>query len=212
VGRTPDPGGVSAAGLRRALTRVLVTRHPPHGHHQPGGQHPGGRRVDHDHGPHHGPTADHGSGRDDQSAAPEPTPAAHNPPGPAGLQVQLRTAMALLPPPLGGAPSQPLDLGRATRVIHPTQPSALAVRDGGCVFPGCDRPLGWCDAHHLHHWVHGGPTDLANLALLCRAHHRAVHEGGWHLARGPDGRFAATPPHRRHRRPPRHYRRQPAMA
>jgi hypothetical protein len=80
---------------------------------------------------------------------------------------------------------------------------ALAVRDRGCVFPGCDRPLSWCDAHHLWHWVDGGPTDLNNLALLCRAHHRAVHEGGWQLTRGPDGRFTASPgppPHRSHRR------------
>jgi len=112
--------------------------------------------------------------------------------------------MTRLPPTLGGAPTQPLEVGRATRVIQPAQRTALAVRDGGCVFPDCDRPLAWCDAHHLRHWLHGGPTDLSNLALLCRAHHRAVHEGGWQLARGPDGRFTATPsprpsrPHRRH--------------
>jgi HNH endonuclease len=42
------------------------------------------------------------------------------------------------------------------------------VRDGGGVFPGCDRPLAWCEAHHIQHWLDGGPTDLANLALLCR--------------------------------------------
>jgi len=84
--------------------------------------------------------------------------------------------MALLPPTLGGAPSQPLNLGRATRVIQPAQRHALAVRDRGCVFPACDRPLSWCDAHHLWHWIDGGPTNLNNLALLCRAHHRIVHE------------------------------------
>ena len=110
----------------------------------------------------------------------------------------MRATAALLPPVLGGALSQPLDVGRATRVVQPAQRSALAVRDGGCVFPGCDRPLAWCDAHHLRHWLDGGPTDLANLALLCRAHHRRVHEEGWQLTRGPDGRFTATPPHRRH--------------
>ena len=48
-------------------------------------------------------------------------------------------------------------------------------------------------------WLEGGPTNLANLALLCRAHHRAVHEGGWQLTRGPNGRFTATGPHRPHR-------------
>jgi hypothetical protein len=82
------------------------------------------------------------------------------------------------PPVLGGAPSQPLDVGRSSRVITPApKRSALAVRNRGCVCPHCDRPLAWCEGHHLVHWLDGGPTDLANLALLCRAHHRAVHEG-----------------------------------
>jgi hypothetical protein len=115
----------------------------------------------------------------------------------AGLQGRLRAALALLPPPRGGAPSRPLDVGRSTRVVTPAQRSALAVRDGGCVFPDCDRPLTWCEGHHLVSWLDGGPTDLANLALLCRAHHHAVHEGGWQLTRGPDGRFTAAPPPRR---------------
>jgi hypothetical protein len=127
-------------------------------------------------------------------------PGADRDPGrPTELQQRLQADLALLPPTLGGAPSQPLDLGRATRVVSPAQRSALAVRDRGCVFPGCDRPLSWCDAHHLISWIDGGPTDLPNLALVCRAHHRAVHEGGWHLARGPDGRFTAAPGRRRHR-------------
>jgi Domain of unknown function (DUF222)/HNH endonuclease len=127
-----------------------------------------------------------------------------------GLEARLRAAMAGLPPTLGGAPSQPLDVGRATRVVSPAQRTALAVRDGGCVFPDCSRPLTWCEAHHLVSWLDGGATDLPNLALLCRAHHRAVHEGGWQLARGPDGRFTAIPPYRRPRRSPAHHR-QPAM-
>jgi Domain of unknown function (DUF222)/HNH endonuclease len=114
------------------------------------------------------------------------------------LAGRLRAAVALLPAVLGGAPTQPLDVGRASRVVQPAQRTALAVRDGGCVFPGCARPLAWCEAHHLRHWLHGGATDLANLVLLCRAHHRAVHEGGWRLDRDPDGRLTATPPHRRH--------------
>ena len=110
----------------------------------------------------------------------------------------LRAVLAKLPPVLGGAPSRPLDLGRSTRVVTPAQRQALAVRDGGCVFPGCRRPLAWCEGHHVRHWLDGGPTDLDNLALVCREHHRAVHEGGWRLIRGPDGRFTATPPYRRH--------------
>jgi hypothetical protein len=134
-----------------------------------------------------------------------------DPGGTQPLAARLRTAMALLPPVLGGAPSQPLDVGRTTRVVQPAQRAALAVRDGGCVFPGCDRPLGWCEAHHLQHWLHGGPTDLANLALMCRAHHRAVHEGGWRLQRQPDGRLTATPPQRTHR-PHQRHRRHPTAA
>ena len=118
--------------------------------------------------------------------------------------------MALLPPILGGAPSQPLDLGRTTRVVTPAQRSALAIRDGGWVFPDCARPLAWCQAHHLRHWLDGGPTNLANLALLCRAHHRAVHEGGWRLTRAPDGHLTATGPHRPHRPHPPHRRHRTA--
>jgi hypothetical protein len=114
------------------------------------------------------------------------------------LAGRLRAARARLPGILGGAPSQPLDVGRSSRVVQPGQRRALGVRDGGCVFPDCTRPLAWCEAHHLRHWLYGGPTDLPNLALLCRAQHRAVHEGGWRLQRGPDRRFTATPPHRRH--------------
>jgi Domain of unknown function (DUF222)/HNH endonuclease len=103
-----------------------------------------------------------------------------------GLPARLQAALALLPPTLGGPATQPLEVGRATRVVSPAQRTALAVRDGGCVFPGCDRPVAWCDAHHLRHWLHGGTTDLGNLVLLCRAHHRAVHEGHQRL----------HPPHR----------------
>jgi hypothetical protein len=113
------------------------------------------------------------------------------------LAAQLRVAARLLPPTLGGAPSQPLEVGRTTRVVSAAQRAALTVRDRGCAFPGCDRPPAWCEAHHLVHWLHGGPTDLPNLALVCRAHHRAVHEGGWRLGRDPDGRLVATPPHRK---------------
>jgi Domain of unknown function (DUF222)/HNH endonuclease len=123
----------------------------------------------------------------------------HDPTDQAGLAAQLQAAMTRLPATLGGAPTQPLEVGRTSRVVTAAQRAALTVRDRGCSFPGCDRPPAWCEAHHLVHWLHGGPTDLANLALLCRAHHRAVHEGGWRLGRDPDGRLTATPPHRKHR-------------
>jgi hypothetical protein len=59
--------------------------------------------------------------------------------------------------------SEPLDVGRSTRTISPALRRALVVRDGGCRFPGCDRPPGWCDAHHRVHWADGGETRLDNL-------------------------------------------------
>ena len=62
---------------------------------------------------------------------------------------------------------------------------ALHHRDRGCRFPGCGIRFG--QGHHLRHWAHGGPTTLSNLALLCSRHHRAVHEEGYQVARGPDG-------------------------
>ncbi|GIU91058.1 MAG: HNH endonuclease [Acidimicrobiia bacterium] len=73
--------------------------------------------------------------------------------------------------------SRPLDVGRTTRTVGPALWRALVVRDGGCVHPGCDRPPGWCEAHHVVPWYDGGPTSLDNLELRCRHHHRAVHEG-----------------------------------
>jgi len=110
-----------------------------------------------------------------------PHPAPHGTGTVGGLAAELRAALALLPPPLG-APAEVLDLGRATRMVSPALRRALALRDGGCAVPGCDRPPPWTDAHHLDHWLHGGPTSLGNLVLLCRTHHRAVHEAAGTLA------------------------------
>jgi Domain of unknown function (DUF222)/HNH endonuclease len=86
-----------------------------------------------------------------------------------------------------GPPSEPLDVGRRTPVVPPSIRRAVIVRDRICRFPGCDRPHTWCDAHHVVHWARGGPTALGNLVLLCRRHHRLVHEGGFSLAH-EDGR------------------------
>jgi hypothetical protein len=74
--------------------------------------------------------------------------------------------------------SEPLDVGRSTAVVSPALRRAVIVRDRRCRFPGCDRPHSWCDAHHVVHWADGGPTALPNLILLCRRHHRMVHQGG----------------------------------
>ena len=73
--------------------------------------------------------------------------------------------------------SEPLELGRRTKVVPAGLRRAISVRDRGCRFPGCGRPSGWCDAHHIRHWADGGETSLANLVLLCRPHHRAIHRG-----------------------------------
>ncbi len=122
--------------------------------------------------------------------------------GDGGLAARLRHAIALLPAPLG-APTQLLDLGRATRVITPALRRALALRDGGCIAAGCDRPAPWTDAHHLAHWLHGGPTNLDNLILLCRTHHRAIHEHRWQLGReATSGQVTLAPPARRGHSPP----------
>jgi hypothetical protein len=71
---------------------------------------------------------------------------------------------------------EPLNVGRKTRTIPPAIRRALNARDRGCRFPGCTNTQ-YVDAHHVHHWSKGGETKLSNLALLCRFHHRQVHEG-----------------------------------
>lgn len=91
-------------------------------------------------------------------------------------------------------PSQPLDVGRSRRTIPPAIRTALQVRDQGCAFPGCQRPGNWSEGHHIRHWADGGNTALGNLVLLCLAHHRAVHEHGWHVALDHDGLPYFTPP------------------
>ncbi|HEV7680023.1 MAG TPA: DUF222 domain-containing protein [Candidatus Dormibacteraeota bacterium] len=88
----------------------------------------------------------------------------------------------------------PLDADRTIRTVPAAMRRALVLRDHGCRFPGCDRPPEWTDAHHVRHWADGGETRLDNLVLLCRRHHRVVHEGGWRLVLEPDAGLAAVPP------------------
>lgn len=115
---------------------------------------------------------------------------------------------ALLPPPGTRSPGagssrsavwvgggwQPLDVGRASRLVTTGQLKALRVRDGGCVHPECSRTPAYCDAHHVRHWADGGATDVSNLALLCRHHHRTLHAGEWSLHTDSEkpGRFWAS--------------------
>jgi len=96
-----------------------------------------------------------------------------------------------------GGESQVLDVGRATRVPSAAMRTALRVRDGGCVWPGCDRPASWTAAHHVLHWGRLGDTNIDNLVSLCRRHHWMVHEGGWNLVR-TDDRVLALPPVQRY--------------
>jgi hypothetical protein len=75
--------------------------------------------------------------------------------------------------------------GRSRRAVSLTLRRALERRDGGCRFPGCANRI--CDAHHVVHWADGGRTRLDNLVLLCRRHHRAVHEDGFGVCLPPGG-------------------------
>jgi hypothetical protein len=90
--------------------------------------------------------------------------------------------------------SQVLDLGRATRVWNTAQRRAGALRDRGCIAPGCDRPPGSCQLHHAWHWTRGGPTDLDNAALICGFHHRMVHRQDWDVGLADNGYPQLTPP------------------
>src|SRR5262249_19784943 len=88
-----------------------------------------------------------------------------------------------------------VEVGARTRTISPALRRALQHRDQGCRFPGCGLPLG--QGHHIRHWAHGGPTTLSNLGLLCRRHHRAVHEEGYQIDREPDGMLSFRRPNGR---------------
>lgn len=87
-----------------------------------------------------------------------------------------------------------LSVGRAKRTIPAPIRTALGMRDKGCRFPGCDRPPEWTDGHHIRHWADGGETSLPNLVLLCRRHHRMVHERGWELRLDAAGEVTVEEP------------------
>ncbi|HEX7745283.1 MAG TPA: DUF222 domain-containing protein, partial [Micromonosporaceae bacterium] len=115
----------------------------------------------------------------------------------------------ILPAVLGAA-GQVLDVGRQRRLITGPLRRALVLRDRGCAFPGCDRPVRWCDAHHITAWTDGGPTALHNSVLLCRHHHRVIHHGEWAVRLAADGHPEFLPPawidpDRRPRRNPHHH-------
>lgn len=89
---------------------------------------------------------------------------------------------------------QPLDVGRNERLFTWRQRIALAARDGGCIFPNCDRPPAWCEAHHIEFWARdAGRTDIKCGVLLCRHHHMLVHNNGWEITLR-DHRYWIVPP------------------
>jgi hypothetical protein len=80
-----------------------------------------------------------------------------------------------------GPDGLPLDVGSMRRNPPPAMRRALVERDGGCRWPECGRPAGFCDAHHVQSWQHGGETKLVNLVLLCSHHHHVTHKPGWSI-------------------------------
>lgn len=89
----------------------------------------------------------------------------------------------------------PLDVGREHRLFTPRQRIALAIRDGGCRWRGCDRPASYCEAHHIDEWkADRGRTDIDRGILLCRYHHMALHHGGWRITRQGKGDFVLNHP------------------
>ncbi|MGJ9414171.1 DUF222 domain-containing protein [Aeromicrobium sp. CF4.19] len=89
--------------------------------------------------------------------------------------------LGIIPMVLNGT-SLPLDLGQSKRFFSKAQRMAMENRDGGCSFPGCDKPPQWCEAHHARTpWANGGTTDLADGVLICPAHHHVVHEQAWQI-------------------------------
>ncbi|WP_309103199.1 DUF222 domain-containing protein [Microbacterium sp.] len=88
----------------------------------------------------------------------------------------------------------PLDVGREQRLFTPKQRIALAIRDGGCRWRGCDRPASYCEAHHVDHFSDGGRTDVDRGILLCRFHHMNLHHGRWRISREDKGDFVLHHP------------------
>jgi len=89
---------------------------------------------------------------------------------------------------------QIVNIGRTRRLFTPRQRVGLAVRDGGCRFPDCDRPPSWCEAHHIDEWFRDhGRTDIADGILLCRHHHLLIHNNEWRVTRDGAEYFVVPP-------------------
>jgi hypothetical protein len=125
----------------------------------------------------------------------------------AGQARRLACNAHLVPAVLDGA-SRVLDLGIGRRLFDRHQRIALALRDGGCAFVGCERQASWCEAHHIRPWSRSGPTDIDNGCLLCPYHHHLIHSGEWQVVMAADGKPEIIPPARidPQQRPRRHER------
>ncbi len=104
---------------------------------------------------------------------------------------------------LRDAANNPLSFGRATYTVPRPLFKQIAARDGGCRFPGCNRPVKFTEAHHMHWWERHGTTDYDNLALMCSRHHHLIHKidlqlewvNGWDLQiTWPDGQQRTSRP------------------
>ena len=87
-----------------------------------------------------------------------------------------------------------MDVGQAERTIRGPKRRALNARDQHCQWPCCERTASFCDGHHIVFWMHGGGDELENLVLLCKRHHRMVHEGGWQLIKSEERGIIALAP------------------
>jgi hypothetical protein len=102
--------------------------------------------------------------------------------------------LGIIPQVFGGS-SVPLDHGHERRLFTRHQKQALAARDGGCTFPGCDRPPEQSEAHHWRQaWANGATTTLDDGVLVCPHHHRVIHNDKWALRQGPDGHIEYRSP------------------
>ncbi|HET9117524.1 MAG TPA: DUF222 domain-containing protein [Pseudonocardiaceae bacterium] len=102
--------------------------------------------------------------------------------GPINAEIARRIACdAEIIPMVLGSRGEPLDIGRAARTVPAAIRRAVALRDGGCAFPGCSVPARWCDIHHIVHWVDNGMTSLDNCVALCGRHHRLLHHSSWRI-------------------------------
>jgi len=108
-------------------------------------------------------------------------------------QFRLMACDARITPIAQGEHGDILGLGRTTRSCSAKLRKLLNIRDRGCAFPGCGRPPKWCDAHHVKYWSEGGTTDLDNMVLLCKRHHRTIHHSDWNI-RMVDGIPVFYPP------------------